>query len=543
MPVNSIQVFDMKSREWQRQCLRGGRCEPFKLYWKAQYEHEEIKIYDVNSEYPAAQMYGYAPWGAMTVEKSYVEARPILSVAREMYKEHKFNLIDLLLDPTGQSGMGLIECVIESAFSPFPILPFRTKTKSTYFKNLFMVKDGTWCGWMTVLAEAIRHRQVIVTYIKRIQIWKQTSNTIFRSFLSKIYAAKVEATSWEKNLGYNGATDLERRQFVKDCNARGIPVLYDRMGDNPGKRTTAKTEANCGWGYLCQKPHATDILYFNNEVEEEVDEMFDTLEQLQSDKDPRRLMGIPTGIGKYTRVKVTKEPLDITTKEMNSNIAYQTGGCAPAWGLQLLSRTILTLHPAQPVYCDTDSIFMIHDSEKVKTGIYKEIKTGQFLGDFIDEYPEYRIVEFVCIGPKSYFMKMIHRTSKKIEYKGKFKGLPSQSASFSLLNEKEELAAFGMEQMKQILFSSLEEDQLEEFIMKFHYTNFFKRGADLKIREQKETKSIRFTFDKRKVNLPRCDHSDKITEISTTPIVEGETTHTPEDVEVWWQNVQEKVCI
>jgi DNA polymerase type B, organellar and viral len=548
MPEDSIQVFGMEAREWQRKGLRGGRCEPFKLYWKAKKGDAELKIYDVNSEYPAAQIYGFAPYGKVAFDKEYKETHDFLKVCRDIKIATGKNFVDILHDPTGKLGNGIIECTVQSAYSPFPILPYKKSDKKSC-KNLFMVRDGIWNGYISVLAEAIVHNQVIVVSVRRIQLWVTTSDKLFYNYLSAIYGAKVEASGWEKILGLPASeiTEEMKAAFLRESKERGIPVCGDAVADNPGQRSVSKVIANCGWGYLCQKPHATDILYFDNESSEESQTMFTTLLNLDSDTDKRRMTNIPTAIGKYTRVKLTKAPMDITVKEMNGNIAYHVGGCAPAWGLQLLSRNLLALHPSQPVYCDTDSIFYIHDAELIEKGIHKSLETGLFLGEFVDEYPNHRITEFVCIGPKSYFLKCIDRKSGKTEYKGKFKGLPFLSSTYSLLENDEKLASFGMDQMKEILFSAVPttgEDAQDSITMKFSYRNFFKRFQDMKIREVKETKTIRFTFDKRKVIWPDQEDLDEITEIGTVPFEDDEETlfkMTGEDVKAWWKTIKNKL--
>jgi hypothetical protein len=306
---------------------------------------------------------------------------------------------------------------------------------------------------------------------------------------------------------------------------------------------------NCGWGYLCQKPHADENIYFNNLEEEDVIAMTKLIDGLETPEDSRRMKGLPVQVGIYTHIKTTKKPEDITVPEMNKKVAYQTGGLAPAGGLILLSNEILKLHPSQPVYCDTDSIFMVRDSENKD---YKDIKTGLFMGDFMDEYPDHRIVEYVCIGPKSYFIKLVGKDGK-ISYKGRFKGLPMNSGTFSLLDKRGELAKLGMEEMKNILFASLPQmdgksksSDVDSLALNFKYTNFFKRGPGFKIVAVQEQKTVQFTFDKRRVVLPvdektgeRISFTDpRFTEINTVPINDEGSLHTMHSVQEWWKNLR-----
>ncbi len=540
MVPKSIQIFSMPDREWQRQGLRGGRCDPIVLYWKARTPTEELLVYDVNSEYPAVQTFGYYPIGGVTLDLKYNRPTNFYLVCHDFYLKTGVQLYTVLQDPTGKSGCGLIECDISNSKAYIPILPYKIKRK-TYIKNMFMNRTGNWVGFITVLAEAVKHNQVIINSITRVQYWKNTSDSLFKSFIAKLYGAKVEASGWKKILNSSTITDEDKKTFLAGCEDRGIPIHPELINDNPGKRTTAKLAANCCWGFLTQKPHAEECSYFNNDEPTEVEALGDLLQSLDTYKNNRRLVGVPAKVGKFTRIKTTKESMDITPKEMNRKVAYHVGGQAPAYGLQLLSSAMLSLDPSQPAYCDTDSVFFIHDSENKE---HKKIPTGVYLGDFMDEYPGKRITEFVCIGPKSYFIK-IEKKNGEVEYKGKFKGIPLCSSAFSLLQENKELAKMGMEEMKKLLFSALKVNNEEEgasLNMTFTYPNFFKRSPDLKIRAQEEKKTIRYTFDKREVIMPPLTTKpEDISIIRTIPWDETTVSLTADDVEIWWSQVPTQI--
>lgn len=537
MLEKSIQLFNIRDREWQRKGLRGGRCEPTKLYWRAKHDKEELKIFDVNSEYPFVQAYGYYPIGAVTVDLQYKRAIPFFQACDEFYNKTGVQLWDVLKDPSGKTGCGLIECELEAANVMFPILPYKIKAEK-YTKNMFMNRSGHWIGFITVLAEAIEHCQVIITNIYRIQFWKTTTDKLYQSYMCKLYAAKVEASGWDKILNKKNSSEEERLEFIKESKKRGIILDYKKIVDNPGQRSTAKVMNNSGWGYQCQKPKVDQSHYFNNETDDGVKGMETLLSDIYTNSDKQHMIGLPTKIGKFTKIRTTKDPLDITNKEINRNVAYHAAGQVPAYGLQLLSRNILKLDPEQVAYCDTDSIFFVVDEEKKALGKHKVLETGNFLGDFVDEYPTKRIVEFVCIGPKSYFLKMVDRKTGKEEFKGKFKGIPMCSSSFSLLDSNDDIAKVGMEDMKRILFSGVvNEDSLS---MVFHYTNFFKRSRDMKIREVKEKKTIRFTYDKRRISLPDIKLEDCY-EINTLPWNDKDDNElTSERIKDYWLDIEEK---
>jgi hypothetical protein len=286
---------------------------------------------------------------------------------------------------------------------------------------------------------------------------------------------------------------------------------------------------NCGWGFLCKKLTTNETHYFNNFDAEDVEDMVELITDLEKNNG-KRMVGNPVSVENYTKVRSTKVPELVSIDEMDKRVAYHVGGQVPAYGLQKISEGLLSLHPSQVVYCDTDSIAYVYDSEEKE---HKEIKTGIFLGDYVDEYPNHDIEEFVSTGCKSYYVKMRDvKNPEQEQYKGRFKGIPFNSAAFSLTDENKELAKLGMEEMKNLLFNALErqfqkeyregEDPVDELTYEFHYTNFFKRGPDHKIKAVNEHKTVRFTYDKRKIVLPdgigMDGWRDSVNEVNTLPI-------------------------
>lgn len=561
MPEKSMQIFRIMDREWQHQGLRGGRCEAFKMYWKRTKPSQHFRWVDVNSEYPAVQAYGYFPIGAMTLELKYQNFIGFNVVSASFYSKTGIFLEDVLRDPTGQSGCGLIECEFRYASDVFiPVIPARVrptdldgKEKGKYMKNVFQNKSGSCVLFLTVLAMAVKYNQVIVTGIKRLQYWKNTSNMLFRKFMCHLYASKVEASGWPKilNKPMEAITEEEKKEFIRQSILRDVNVDPSKVEDNPGKRTVSKLANNSGWGFFSKKLATNVNHFFDNYVTEEVDDMVDLIDSLHQGEG-KRMIGTPVGVGRYTKIRSTKEPELVTDDEMDKRVAYHVGGQVPAYGLQKLTEGLLSLDPSQPAYCDTDSIGYVYDEENKS---HTEIATGPYLGDWVDEYPKYEIDEFVTTGCKSYFIKLVNKKDPKdIIYKGKFKGIGFNSSAFSLTDEKQELSKLGMEEMKGILFAALEKIRVEntereeqgyqpesivdELTFTFHFTNFFKRGADYKIRAVPEHKTVRFTYDKRTILLPtdmEKDWTSRLTEVNTVPIADSGEELTTKEVEKWWK--------
>jgi DNA polymerase family B len=547
MPISSIQTFDMENRIWQHQALRGGKCETFKLYWKKTKPTENLYVFDINSQYPFVQSYGYYPYGAMTCELKYNKPVSFMVASKEFWRKTGIFLHDVLEDYTGSRGCGIIECEVESGDAFFPILPFKIKCGS-YSKNMFFNHNGTWIGFMNILAAAIYHKQVIVKSVTRLHYWGKVSNTLFRKFMLSMYAAKVESSGWAKILNDEKVDEKQQQEFIEESARRGVDINPENIKENPGMRSTTKLGLNSGWGYLCQRAHANENLFFDNDSEEDQEKMIHLLETLETEENPRRMVGLPTAVGKYSRVRTTKKAEDITRREMNKNIAYHVGGQVPAHGMVLISNAILSLHPSQVVYTDTDSVMFVYDSANP---LHKMLPTGNYLGDFVDEYPDYNGVEWCCTGSKSYFIKFERKSDSKILYKGRFKGIPMNSASFSLLDNKGDIAKLNMEEMKNIIFSALKakDEDADEISYEVHYTNYFKRNSDFKIRAVEEKKTIRFTFDKRDVIVPMDpetleidkDWLEKANSINTKPKCDATVDKDSDDIFMYWRNIKIKI--
>lgn len=557
----AIQIFKIPDREWQHLGLRGGRCEAFKMYWKKTKPSERFIWVDVNSEYPWAQAYGYYPVGAMTLELKYQNFVAYSVISKTFFEKTGVLLEDVLMDPSGKTGCGLIECEYRCATDVFiPVIPSRVKFEDrdrggTYLKNVFQNKTGSCVLFMTVLAEAIKANQVIVLSIKRLQFWKNTSDKLFKNFICKLYGAKVEASGWNKSLNKKNPTEEEKLDFIEESKKRGINLNKEKMEDNPGKRTTAKLAANCGWGYLSKKLSTGQHHYFDNYQRDHVDNMEDLMVRISKVQDIK-MVGQPVGVGRYTKIRTTKPASEVTVKEMDKKVAYHVGGQVPAYGLQKMTRGLLSLHPSQPCYGDTDSIGYIYDSENKE---HTMIECDNYLGGWSEEYPDYDIVEYVSTGCKSYFVKLVNlKDPEKIIYKGKFKGLPFSSAAFTLTDKNKEHAKLGIEEMKNLTFNAINrirqaneekedlglpgEDSVDELTYKFEYTNFFKRGADYKIRATNEKKTVRFTYDKRKIVLPsdlKDGWENRVKEINTEPLTDYSSEWRRDKVAKWWKERRE----
>jgi hypothetical protein len=239
-------------------------------------------------------------------------------------------------------------------------------------------------------------------------------------------------------------------------------------------------------------------------------------------------------------MKVAKKHEHMKDSELNPKVAYHVGYQFPAYGRQKLNECLLSLHPSQPIYCDTDSIIYKVDRDLVAQGVHKELKTGPYLGDLVDECAGKRILEIAIVAPKSYAMRLEDIKTKKQEIKVKFKGIPLCSATYSLLNSKSELAKLGFEELKQLVENAVwgrrsSDAPRTEFELK--YKNIFKRNPKTRRIEPKEDrKTTRFTFDKRKILAPPSGTFglNDVSEINTDAWGSDTVSLTDQDVESFW---------
>lgn len=536
MPSGSCQLFPNETRMWQQRAIRGGRTEPFMLYFESAHPGQYIKWVDIRSEYPFAMATKYFPIGEVSYEKKYDDFIGFAFAARDFFMATGKSLYSILLTPDGSAGMGIIECTISSQKCNFPILPSRgCPPGGKESKLLFMVRHGEWCGFTTLLGLALKHNQVIIVGIKRIQLWLNTSDKLFKKWMCKLYAAKAMAGGWDKILGPNG--EERKEQILLDNKEMGVVIIPEEVKANKGMETTAKTMANCGWGYMCQTPKSTTDDFYDNMDEGAVENMGNFLSTLGTHTTNRRLVGMPIKVGDYTKIRSTIDPINIPEGELNKKVCYQVAGQVPAYGQAILSEGILSLHPDQVVYCDTDSIGFIVDDKRKD---FKDFKTGVLLGDWVDEYPKQRITGYYSLGPKSYFLRIEGPREGEVQYKGKFKGIPIYSKMYSMLDKDGKIAKLGLEEMKTFLEDSLFGDHdmdAEESpyqVLTLTYTNHFKRTSDYQIKTVQEKKTVRMTFDKRRVIIPKDAKCLKdCGTIRTLPWDDCKAILTQEDVTRW----------
>jgi hypothetical protein len=159
------------------------------------------------------------------------------------------------------------------------------------------------------------------------------------------------------------------------------------------KRAIAKTNANCGWGKLCEKAIKSEMVLITDESELQLNEV------LLEIGDKSRLLDRIENIDSNTQAVYSKQ--DAQVKRISFGSHYMPAGAfVPAYGRLTLWEQLNKLGE-RALYNDTDSIIYIYKPNEYN------IPQGNILGEWeeediskIDEHGG--IIEFVALGPKSY---------------------------------------------------------------------------------------------------------------------------------------------
>lgn len=88
------------------------------------------------------------------------------------------------------------------------------------------------------------------------------------------------------------------------------------------------------------------------------------------------------------------------------------------------------LDPKQVLYCDTDSIMFIQ-----RTCVPCPLKTGNFLGDLTDEFPEnVQVSSYYCAGPKFYLLQGVNTVTGAPYSVYKIKGVSLNKSTEAVIN-------------------------------------------------------------------------------------------------------------
>ena len=383
-----IAIFNKEESDWIRQAFTGGRTNACKLLYTFK-EDEEGVYADITSLYPTVNFYDKYPKGHPTK-------------ITDIKQEHYDNLIN------GVYEIAIVDCFVIPPDNLYhPVLPEKGD------KLVFDLKPkrGKWAT--PELKWAIKKGYQIRT-IYEIWNWEETTDSLFKGYVSKFLKIKQEASGWPDWV----KTEEDKQKYIKDYHEKqGILLEYDKIIYNAGRRAIAKLCLNSLWGKFGQN---------SNMGSSEM--CLDKARFLEIINDETLTITNYNEFGEnHIEVswKIKDEYVDNETKT-NIAIAIFTTSHARSrlyYALDKLNHQVL--------YFDTDSVIYV----KKKGGV--ELELGDLLGDWTDELEGSKMIGTFCSGgPKNYSYEKRKDGSKKSEFIVKVKGFTLNKKTTSKINHK-----------------------------------------------------------------------------------------------------------
>jgi hypothetical protein len=163
-------------------------------------------------------------------------------------------------------------------------------------------------------------------------------------------------------------------------------IRIDQVKKNPVRRQMAKIYLNSLWGKFCQKPSRTHYktihgyqqfaeLWFHPHIDKSTFSF--------------RHLAHDTWKVKYETYENFTQP--------NAKYNIFLASKVTEWARCILHRQMLVIGPSRILYCDTDSILFLYPRDAPSL-------EGCGLGQWINEYPEKRIMRLYALAPKFYFL-------------------------------------------------------------------------------------------------------------------------------------------
>ncbi|KAK3924586.1 putative DNA polymerase [Frankliniella fusca] len=373
-----------------RDALAGGRTSALKWYYKADLaKGEKIKMVDVVSEYPNANLRGEYPYGHPTL---YLEGDPDM--------------------PPPDTWNGVIKCTVLPPRDLYlPVLPYKAKGKLMFPLCRTCVEEentemchhndpqerqltDTWCAPELLLA--LREKGYTLVEVHEVYQYPRTSkynadtreDGLLSAYVRRFMALKIQASGWPPECD----TEEKQAKFVEDTLKHdGVVLDPTKMEKNPALRALSKLMLNSFWGKFGEKTlrPKTEFLY-----------------------DYAKLIALVTDNTKEVTglLPLSDECLQVTWKPVeDSEVSLPTSS--------LLHAAYTTCHGRMQLYKYLDVVkerALYHDTDSVayisRPG-ESELPLGTHLGDLTDQIeedygPGSFITEFVAGGPKNYAYKV-----------------------------------------------------------------------------------------------------------------------------------------
>ncbi|KAK3926595.1 putative DNA polymerase [Frankliniella fusca] len=245
-----------------RDALAGGRTSALKWHYRADLaKGEKIKMVDVVSEYPNANLRGEYPYGHPTL---YLEGDPHM--------------------PPPDTWNGVVKCTVLPPRDLYlPVLPYKAKGKLMFplcrtcvdQENTEMCHHNdpkqrqltdTWCAPELLLA--LREKGYKLVAVHEVYQYPNTSkynpdtreDGLLSAYVRRFMALKIQASGWPADCD----TEEKKAQFVEDTLKHdGVVLDPTKMEKNPALRALSKLMLNSFWGKFGEKTlrPKTELIY------------------------------------------------------------------------------------------------------------------------------------------------------------------------------------------------------------------------------------------------------------------------------------------
>jgi hypothetical protein len=248
-----------------------------------------------------------------------------------------------------------------------------------------------------------------------LQTWEyEPRGGLFTGYVNTFLRRKIEASGWPASVD----TEDKRQAFVnRYWQCEGIKLDPSRMKANSGMRFICKIALNALWGKFSQRNNLSRTEFMADP---------EPLYALLADHRVEVQNILP--LSDHLVMVVHRRLDDYVDEVPNTSVAIACQ--VTSYGRQHLYRAIEAVG-SRCVYVDTDSCAFIHRRDDEAT---MPIQQGEMLGEWHDEYPHHRIVEWISAGPKQYAMRMIAKADGEESYVVRLRGFTLNYSAAQKLN-------------------------------------------------------------------------------------------------------------
>nr|CAD2133569.1 unnamed protein product [Meloidogyne enterolobii] len=413
---NEIDV--VRPMDPRKDCLRGGRTEPFKLHHICKPDEEIIYI-DIVSLYPYVMKAREFPIGypdVLTRETLTQPPNAILPWTHPRHNRYKGLLLVRVLPPTSMNGLPpLLGYRTHDGRLTFPLCSSCADNKQQQ-QCRHSMKQRSWISGYTHV-ELNKALELGYQILDIYEVWNydRWDPELFKGYVNTFVGLKQQASGWPENCD---SQEARNRYIAEFDRVEGIRMDPAKVEINPGLRMIAKILANSLWGKLAQRVGTTEVKYAR--TPEEFHQLLEdpTLETLDFEH-----------VSEFMDRCVVRKKEEFA-KPPDTNCLHVAAFVTSYARLHLYKymEEVKQIN-GQLLYCDTDSIFYV----KKCGGNF--VGEGEALGQMKREHLGRKILEFVSGGPKNYgFRHVDAATGRDERAELKIRSFPLSYATHQLIN-------------------------------------------------------------------------------------------------------------